>query len=177
MVPGGGKVGSERPAHPAAPRRDAAHANRTTSAATGRPGRLRRAAHWTWKVVGLASFAALAYAVSLVMTVPATVVTEFMALPPQVTALYGSVWHGRASLDGGYSLSWEARPASLLTGRFASDVELRGPDTLVTGRATAGPMALALRDLTGRAGPGCYASHRACRWRPAPRARSSTWSV
>ena len=55
-------------------------------------------------------------------------------------------------MDGAPPRAAPPPPAS--PGRIEADVELRGSDTLITGRAAAGPAALTLRDLRGRVGPG-----------------------
>lgn len=90
----------------------------------------------------------------LIVTLPASAVKEFATLPPQVTGLYGSIWHGRAALDGGYSLDWDVRSRSILTVRAVADWTLEGPDTQMSGTATVSPWSMRVNDVTGRAGSG-----------------------
>ena len=91
------------------------------------------------------------------MTLPASAMRELATLPPQVTGLYGSVWRGRATLDGGYTLSWDLRGRSILTARAVTDWTVQGPDTQLSGVMTATPRGGELRDVAGRAGPGLLA--------------------
>lgn len=85
---------------------------------------------------------------------PATALTKFISLPPQIERLSGSLWHGLATLEAGYTLAWDVSLGSLLLGRVTADVELSGVDTMLTGQISASPWRVALRDVSGRAGPG-----------------------
>lgn len=88
---------------------------------------------------------------------PAAALRDHVRLPSQITALYGSVWHGRADLTDGYSLTWQTQWSALLRGRIVAVAEVSGPDTLVTGTFWRSPRAMGLTDVTGRAGPGLLA--------------------
>lgn len=118
-----------------------------------RRGWLRRSVF----LLGLTCFAVLVYAVALIVTLPASAVRELVILPPQVTGLNGSAWQGRATLDGGYTLSWDLRGWSVLTTRAVTDWTLQGPDTQLTGILTVSPWAAEASDVAGRAGLGLLA--------------------
>ena len=85
---------------------------------------------------GLTLFATVIFVVALLVTLPATVATEFVTLPSKVTGLYGSLCRGRANLVGGYTLAWDARPTSLVLARLEFDVVLQGSDTQLDGDLT-----------------------------------------
>lgn len=91
---------------------------------------------------------------ALLVTLPATVVTEFVTLPPQVTGVYGSLWRGRAQLLGGNTLEWTTDPKGLIFLRVQMVVTLQGPDTQLTGNASLTPWEISVQDLSGRAGSG-----------------------
>lgn len=97
---------------------------------------------------------ALIYLVALVTTMPAHALHHFVSIPGPVTALYGTVWQGRAELVMGYTIDWSHRTRDLLRLRIAADVALSGADTQLMGTAAMSPWAMAVRDLSGRAGPG-----------------------
>ncbi len=103
---------------------------------------------------GTALFAALVFCVALLVTLPAPAIREFVTLPPQITAIYGTLWRGRAQIEGGYTLVWDAAPGALLRATAQYDLTLEGADTRLTGVASLTPWAVAVTDLTGRAGPG-----------------------
>lgn len=103
-------------------------------------------------VCGISFFATIIFLVSLLATLPATAVKEFVTLPSQVTDLYGSLWRGRAHLIGGNTLEWSHDPKLLFLLRARWDVILRGPDTQLSATATISPWAIELKDLSGRAG-------------------------
>lgn len=106
---------------------------------------------------GLACLAVLVYGVGLVATLPASAMRELATLPPQVTGLYGSVWRGRATLDGGYMLNWDLRGPSILGARAVADWTMQGPDTQLSGVMTVTTRGGRLTDVAGRAGPGLLA--------------------
>jgi hypothetical protein len=91
---------------------------------------------------------------ALLITLPATIVTEFVTLPPQITGLYGSLWRGRAQLSGGNTLEWTTDPRGLILLQVRADITLNGPDTHLSGSVTLTPWAVGVEDLTGRAGAG-----------------------
>jgi hypothetical protein len=87
----------------------------------------------------LVSAGLLALALGLVVSFPARLALSWFA-PPQVHAwgVDGTIWRGSAAEvalpDGSLgALAWRARPAGLLIGRPAWDIDLRRPD----GRANA----------------------------------------
>ena len=70
---------------------------------------------------------------------------------PGVDAVYGSLWTGRADLRGDYRLEWSSK---LGWGHLETPITLSGADTRVTGAASFGVTGVALKQVTGRAGPG-----------------------
>ncbi|WP_226783075.1 type II secretion system protein N [Oceaniglobus trochenteri] len=90
---------------------------------------------------------------ALVATAPADSVTRVVTLPPQVVGLEGRLWRGRAVLAGGLSLEWRVLPGALVAGRLALAVDLRGPQSLATGRVYGGLRGFGAEDLSGRIGP------------------------
>ncbi|SHF96800.1 hypothetical protein SAMN05444339_1303 [Loktanella atrilutea] len=97
---------------------------------------------------------ALIYMVALGATMPASALRHFVSIPPQITALNGTLRHGRAEVKGGYALTWDHRTADLLVLRARADTVLTGADTQLTGSLRASPLSVSLDDLAGRAGPG-----------------------
>ena len=97
---------------------------------------------------------ALIYMVALVATMPASALRHLGIIPPQITALNGTLRHGRAELAGGYVLAWDHRAADGLALRAGVDWNLTGADTQLSGILQASPVALSLGDVAGRAGPG-----------------------
>lgn len=120
------------------------------NAAGSRTSRKRR---WLGGIA-LSCVVALIYIVMLVVTMPASALGHFVSIPAQITALYGTVWQGRADLAGGYSASWNTRGGALLGLRGSVDFVLSGSDTQLTGVLTVTPAQLEARDVSGRAGPG-----------------------
>lgn len=100
---------------------------------------------------------ALIYVVTLVATMPADALRHFVSIPRQITALYGTVWHGRADLMGDYVLNWDHRASHLIRLRATVDARLSGDDTQLTGTMSGGPFTVSLHDAMGRAGPGLLA--------------------
>jgi len=76
-----------------------------------------------------------------------------MTLAPTVVDVHGSLRRGRATLLGGYQLSWESGAKLLWLPHLATEFVLEGDDTRVTGRINTGLSGLALVDAKGRAGP------------------------
>lgn len=103
---------------------------------------------------GLALFAAVVFCIALIVTLPASAVREFVTLPPQITAIYGTLWHGRANLQGGYTLEWDVVPEALIRATIQFELTLEGADTLMTGIAGASPWAITASEVTGRVGQG-----------------------
>ncbi|MGR3467239.1 MAG: type II secretion system protein N [Shimia sp.] len=91
--------------------------------------------------------------VSLALSAPVSLVSQFRPLPPQVQSLTGTLRAGRAVLDGGITLTWRADWAALWRARYAADLRLTGPETLIEAQGWADWRTVGLRDATGRAGP------------------------
>ncbi len=94
---------------------------------------------------------------TLAVTMPAAVVAKLVELPPQVEALSGSVWSGRAAISGGYALTWDTSFGGLIVGRITLDGTFAGADTQVTGSVRLSPWSVMFTDVQGRAGPGLLA--------------------
>jgi hypothetical protein len=93
--------------------------------------------------------AAIAYLVSLIATIPATLAFK----PPSTISLDGTIWNGTATLPGGYEAAWRANPIrSLFNLSFAIDWSLRGLDTDMTGKAGFGIRGITIDAVSGRAG-------------------------
>lgn len=103
---------------------------------------------------GLASFITVVFVVALLVTLPASAIREFVTVPSQVTGLYGTFWRGRAQLEGGNTLDWNADVRALILLRARFDLTLRGQDTQLSGTATVSPWTVEIADLAGRAGAG-----------------------
>lgn len=121
------------------------------------PYRARRALRWLAIAVGLTSFTALVFALTLAVTMPAPVLASLVSLPPQVETLSGSVWRGRADLAGRHALDWRVSFRDLWRGRLVADARLDGPDTRLAGLLALSPWRIAALDWSGRAGPGLLA--------------------
>lgn len=80
--------------------------------------------------------------------------TQNANLAPVVVASYGSAGLGQMVLAGGYRLSWTSRPAFSAGPHLATDIEMTGADTRITGTLRLGLGGVALHGLSGRAGPG-----------------------
>jgi hypothetical protein len=122
--------------------------------ATGQPWRwMRTLSLW----IVLSCFTALVFFVSLAVTMPASALRNFIDLPPQVTDLQGTIWHGTARLQDGYALQWDGQFSALILARVSANVTLTGADTQLTGTVQISPWTAAVRDVAGRAGPGLLA--------------------
>lgn len=125
--------------------------------AVARGGRARRTLRGLLVGFGLASVTALVFGLALAVTMPAQIVASLVTLPPQVEALSGSAWRGRASLAGGSALSWQVSFRDLWRLRLAADATLEGPDTRLAGNLFVTPLQMAATGWTGRAGPSLLA--------------------
>ena len=122
-----------------------------------RQGRLRRALRNAVLLIVVSCCTALVFVIALAATMPASALRRVIDLPTQITDLRGTIWRGHATLTNGYALDWNGHLAALILAKIAADVTLTGADTQLTGTFTLGPRTMALRDLTGRAGPGLLA--------------------
>jgi len=109
------------------------------------------------RLLAVAIVAALAYVLFLIVTAPASVVGRILPDVPEDTVFAGSIWHGSARFGNTARVGWDfdaAASRAALAPVFA--VEVTGPDTRLTGWASAGPMprptGVTLRDVRGRAG-------------------------
>lgn len=114
----------------------------------------RGSGRWTRRILLLLVFGALAYGLSLLVTLPTKVAARYAALPPQVEALGGTVWNGSALIEGGHRVTWRlARMKSLvgLAPRF--DVTVNGPGTALDAQAVVSPVSqmVTVEGLRGRA--------------------------
>lgn len=57
----------------------------------------------------LTCMTALIYIAALVATMPPSALRDLGTIPPQVTALYGTIRQGRAALIGSYAVDWDVR--------------------------------------------------------------------
>lgn len=112
--------------------------------------RLRRVIRWGV----LTCVTALLYIAALVATMPASALRDLGTIPPQVTALYGTIWQGSAGLIGGYTIDWDVRLRDLALLRLRADLAVHGTDTQLFGAATLSRRAAVMTDVAGRAGPG-----------------------
>ncbi len=85
---------------------------------------------------------------------PISIVTRNTNLAPTVIDIHGSLRRGRATLSGGYVLSWKTAASVLWVPHLDTRYVLEGNDTRITGALTTGPRGLVLHDTQGRAGPG-----------------------
>ena len=107
--------------------------------------------------VAVSCLIALLYLAALAATMPASALRHFVSIPPQITALYGTLRHGRAEMIGGYALAWDHRAGDLLRLGATVDLGVSGADTQLTGTLRATPLSVAVTDLAGRAGAGLLA--------------------
>jgi hypothetical protein len=119
-----------------------------------RAGKARRTAVTLVSIVVLACVSLVLLARFVLLSVPASYVTQNVNLAPAVQAVHGSLRRGEAALSGGYLLSWNSRTPLWPLPHLRSDFTLTGPDSRLTGTATAGLAGFALSDTGGRAGPG-----------------------
>tara|TARA_R110002110_G_scaffold158066_3_gene355226 strand:+ start:3764 stop:4534 length:771 start_codon:yes stop_codon:yes gene_type:complete len=103
-------------------------------------------------VIGLSLVALLFFGATAMLTVPAATMARVAGMPPQVRAVSGSLWSGRAVMDGGLVLTWQGTWRSLLRGRIGGDLKMAGQHTLLQAHGFASPWQLGLRDVSGRGG-------------------------
>ncbi|WP_372991980.1 type II secretion system protein N [Sulfitobacter sp.] len=103
-------------------------------------------------MIGLSLVALLFFGGTVLMNLPTTTMARITGVPPQVRALSGSLWSGRAVLDGGLVLNWQGKWTSLLRGQIGADLTLTGPRTLLQGYGFASPWQIGLSDISGRGG-------------------------
>lgn len=110
---------------------------------------------WAFSLLGI-----VAYLAFLVAHWPAahawSLAERYLTLPPevQVGTLDGTVWDGRGIQVGTSALqaeriSWQVRPAALLTGRLEAAVEGSLGDGFAEARLVAAPGGLTVRDASG----------------------------
>lgn len=103
-------------------------------------------------LIGLLILALLSYAISLAATAPASLVTRLVKMPPAVTSLSGSVWHGQAMLVGGHIARWSVMPlASLGQAALVAQWSLQGPGTQLQGNARLRTNGASVNGVGGRA--------------------------
>lgn len=99
-------------------------------------------------------FGPLAYGLSLLVTLPANIVSRYLDLPPQIEALGGTVWNGSALMVGGHRAEWRLDRRTSLT-RFGPyfAVTLEGSGTSLAAQARIAPVSMAatVENLRGRA--------------------------
>ena len=99
-------------------------------------------------------FGPLAYGLSLLVTLPASVASRYLELPSQIEALGGTVWNGSALIEGGHRAVWRLDRQATVT-RLAPyfAVSLEGPGTSLVAQARIAPISMAatVEDLRGRA--------------------------
>lgn len=103
-------------------------------------------------MIGLSLVALLFFGGTVVLNVPAATMARMTGLPPQVRTVSGSLWSGRAVLDGGLVLTWQGTWHSLLRGQIAADLNLTGPRTVLQGHGFASLRQFGIDDVSGRGG-------------------------
>lgn len=89
------------------------------------------------RLIRFAGFGIAAYAVALVVAMPASVVFRNK---PWRTGVEGTIWHGAVGVAGGSTLRWDWAPLRSLTSLgFAADWRMTGGDTDLGGRALVKP--------------------------------------
>lgn len=132
-------------------RQDALEPDAATGLPTGRIWRgLRTLSLW----IVLSCFTALVFVISLAVTMPASALRRIIDLPPQIVALQGTIWNGRATLQDGYALQWDGQFGALILARVSANVTLTGADTQLTATVRFSPGTVSVREVAGRAGPG-----------------------
>ncbi|MDP3403160.1 MAG: hypothetical protein Q8S03_00640 [Brevundimonas sp.] len=102
-----------------------------------------------WRVV-LAAVGLGTYALALVATAPSEIVVPRSSNGERQAV--GTVWAGERALPGGFAAGWTLAPlASVRHLSAAALLEVRGPDTGLTGQALMGPGRVRVRDLEGTA--------------------------
>jgi hypothetical protein len=85
----------------------------------------------------VAGLLGLAFFVSLVASLPASVAAGYVVPPVKINGYSGTVWAGAAEMAGGHSLRWRVDlPGSLAALGVVLDTGLRGPGTELAGRVT-----------------------------------------
>ena len=103
-------------------------------------------------IIGLSLVALLFFGGTVVLNLPAATMARMTGMPPQVRTVSGSLWSGRALLDGGLVLTWQGKWSNLWRGQIGADLNLTGEGTLLKANAFASPWQLGLGDVSGRAG-------------------------
>lgn len=102
-----------------------------------------------WRVV-LAAVGIGTYALALIATAPSEIVVPRSSNGERQAT--GTVWAGERALPGGFAAAWSLEPlASVRHLSAAARLEVRGPDTALTGQALVGPGRVLVRDLEGTA--------------------------
>ena len=118
-----------------------------TDAAVSAP--LRR---WPGRVlIGL--LFVLAFTLSLIVSVPATVALAYATLPIPVQRVSGTLRSGEASFERGLSLAWQIDPLrSLVAMRLVVAVRATGPQSVLTGDLALSPRTASLSGGQGSVG-------------------------
>lgn len=107
---------------------------------------------WSWIALGAGAYLAFVLA-----AFPAGTAMRWLAPQGVVAAgVEGTLWSGRAatlSVNGfaAEQLRWRLRPAALVLGRLAANVEARMTEGFVSGDVEASPSRIAVRNLRGAA--------------------------
>lgn len=102
-----------------------------------------------WRVV-LAAVGLGTYALALVATAPSEIVVPRSSNGERQAV--GTVWAGERALPGGFAAGWTLAPLASVRHLSATALlEVRGPDTALTGQALMGPGRVRVRDLEGTA--------------------------
>tara|TARA_R110000765_G_scaffold152808_3_gene255648 strand:- start:6603 stop:7373 length:771 start_codon:yes stop_codon:yes gene_type:complete len=103
-------------------------------------------------MIGLSLVALLFFGATAMLNVPAATMARMTGMPPQVRTVSGSLWSGRALLDGGLVLTWQGTWRSLLRGQIGGDLNLAGQHTLLQAHGFASPWRIGLSNVSGRGG-------------------------
>lgn len=88
----------------------------------------------------------LAYVIFLLALFPVSLIQKWVlpsSLPVQVVAATGTLWHADIKLNhpmlGAIDASWQIKPARLLVGKLAAEIDVKNPDFKLSARLSATP--------------------------------------
>ncbi len=90
---------------------------------------------------------------TMLISMPLSILTRIRDLPPQVETVSGTLFDGRADLSGGLLLVWNTDWNKVWSGRLSAPFVLSGRETMLTGDARAGLGGVGLVATQGRATP------------------------
>jgi general secretion pathway protein N len=104
----------------------------------------------------------LAYIIFLLALFPVSLIQKWIVpagLPVQVVAASGTLWHADLKLNhpelGSIDASWQIKPARLLVGKLAAELQIKHPEFKASARVSASPAGVVnLRDVKLFISPG-----------------------